>query len=56
MSNNTKTEDQKFNEAIASPESKLALEEMVQEAKQDKIIESTVINVPKNLFDDLEEI
>ncbi len=54
MSNNT--QNQKFDEAISSTESKLALEEMVQKAKQDKIVESTVIQVPKNLFDDLEEL
>lgn len=58
MSNNTQNQNQnqKFDEAISSPESKLALEEMVQKAKQDKIVESTVIQVPKNLFDDLEEL
>lgn len=56
MSNHTKTEDQKFNDAISSPESKLALAEMVEEAKQDTIVETTKIQIPNNLFDDLEEL
>lgn len=56
MSQETKTQDQKFDAAIASEESKLALSELVQEAKTDKIVESVKVNIPANLFDNLDEL
>lgn len=55
MTDTNKTPDQQFDEAIASPESKLALAEMVEDAKKDKVVESFKVSVPVDLFDNLEE-
>ena len=50
------TPDQEFDKALSSEESKLALAELIEKNKQDKIVESVKIKVPSNLFDNLEEI
>lgn len=56
MNQETKSQNQKFDEAISSEESKLALAELVQEAKADQIVEKVKVNIPANLFDNLDEL
>lgn len=56
MTKQQKTPEQAFNESLASEESKLALAEMIEENKQDKIVETFVVKVPSDLFDNLDEL